>query len=107
MQTTVVLAAIVMLTLLGDYFIKLASMSERGLASPMFALGALLYALPAAGWFLLMRTHSLAAIGVLYSAATLLLLAALGAIVFRESFGPREAAGVGLALAAVLVMAGR
>jgi undecaprenyl phosphate-alpha-L-ara4N flippase subunit ArnF len=72
----------------------------------MFALGALLYALPAAGWFLLMRSHSLAAIGVFYSAATLLLLAALGTLVFRESFGLREAAGVGLALAAVLVMAG-
>ena len=64
----------------------------------------LLYALPAIGWFFLMRSHSLAAIGVFYSAATILILAGLGVIVFKEAFGVRELLGVSLAIAAVAVI---
>lgn len=51
-----------------------------------------------------MRHHSLAMIGVLYSSATILLLALLGEVVFREAFGWRDALGIALAIAAVLVM---
>jgi len=51
-----------------------------------------------------MRTHSLAMIGVLYSASTIVLLAALGVFVFKEPFGWREVLGLSLAVASVLVM---
>jgi undecaprenyl phosphate-alpha-L-ara4N flippase subunit ArnF len=51
-----------------------------------------------------MQTHSLAMVAVLYSTATLVLLTLLGVVVFRESLGFRDALGVTLALAAVLVM---
>lgn len=104
MQSALILLAITALTLVGDYCIKLASGREAGFASAVFIAGLLCYGLPAFGWFFLMRSHSLAAIGVLYSAATLILLAALGVVVFREPFGAREIIGVGLALASVLVM---
>ncbi len=66
----------------------------------------MLYGSPAIGWFFLMRSHSLAAIGVFYSAATIFLLAILGTVVFREPFGPREWLGLALAIAAVVVMSG-
>lgn len=104
MNSAIILVAITGLTLMGDYFIKVASGKADGLTSPVFLLGVALYALPAIGWFFLMRSHSLAAIGVFYSASTILLLAALGFFVFKEPFGLREVFGLSLAVAAVAVM---
>lgn len=104
MHSALVLVAILALTLIGDYCIKLASDMPDGLRSPVFLVGAVFYGLPAVGWFFLMRSHSLAAIGVFYSGATIILLAILGAVAFREPFGIREVVGVALAIASVVVM---
>jgi len=104
-----ILAAIVALTVLGDFFIKVASDRPGAPWSMPFVLGAILYGMPARGWFDLMRTHSLAAIGVIYSASTILLLAALGTVAFGERLGGWEGLGIVLALASVVAtgMAGR
>lgn len=104
MNQLLILTAIIALTLAGDWCIKIASGADRGLLHPIFAAGAVLYAMPAIGWLFLMRSHSLAAIGVYYSAAVLILLAVMGHVVFREAFGLREAVGVSLAIASVVVM---
>lgn len=104
MRSALILAAIVALTVVGDYSIKAASQQGGGLFTRAFLLGALLYGLPAIGWYYLMQAHSLAAIGVFYSAVTLLLLAGMGTLVFKESFGLREVVGLSLALASVVVM---
>ena len=63
-----------------------------------------MYSLAAFGWFFLMKSNSLATIGVMFSASTILLLVALGYFVFKEQFGLREALGVSLAILAVVVM---
>ena len=104
MRSALILAAIVALTVVGDYSIKAASQLGGGLWTRAFLLGALMYGLPAVGWYYLMQAHSLAAIGVFYSAVTLLLLAGMGTLVFKESFGLREMVGLSLALASVVVM---
>lgn len=104
MKTALILTAIILVTLVGDYLIKITSQKPAGLTTLTFLGGALLYALPAIGWFYLMRSHSLAAIGVFYSAASILILAGLGVFVFKEAFGFREVLGVSLALAAVVVI---
>lgn len=104
MKTVLILMAVTGATLLGDYFIKIASGKSDGLLSLNFVAGIVLYALPAVGWYFLMKSHSLAVIGVLYSTTTLVLLALLGVFVFNETFGWREGAGITLALAAVLIV---
>jgi drug/metabolite transporter (DMT)-like permease len=104
MNTLLILTGTIALTLAGDWCIKFASGEEQGIVHPIFLAGVVLYALPAIGWFFLMRSHSLAAIGVYYSAAVLILLAALGALVFKEALGLREILGLSLAVASVLVM---
>lgn len=104
MRSFLILAAITVATIAGDYLIKLASAQDRGLANPLLLAGMIIYGLTGAGWFYLMRAHSLAAIGVIYSAATMLLLAGLGVFAFHEPFGWREALGIGLAVAAMAVM---
>jgi undecaprenyl phosphate-alpha-L-ara4N flippase subunit ArnF len=92
------------LTVIGDYLIKLSTALPQGIRSAQFALGALCYGLPAFAWFAMMREHNLAAIAVFYSAATLVILAAMGIVVFKEPFSWRDGLGVSLALAAVVVM---
>lgn len=94
----------VLVTLAGDYFIKLASAPQRGPLSLAFVAGAAAYALTALGWLYVMRGASLTEVAVYYSAATLVLLSGLGVVAFDEPFGGREALGVALALASVLVM---
>lgn len=104
MTTTAILLMIVAATVAGDYFIKVASLSSQSLASTKFVLGAALYALPAAGWFFLMRNHSLATIGIIYSCSNILILAALGYFVFKEAITARDLSGIGLAIAAMLIL---
>jgi len=104
MRTTLILLAIIFVTIVGDYLIKIASQKPSGLFTLTFFGGMLLYALPAIGWFYLMKDHSLAAIGVFYATATILILAGLGYFVFKEAFGLRELLGVSLAIASVVVM---
>lgn len=104
MHSALILAAIILTTLIGDYLIKLASQKPSGLVTAKFIVGAILYALPAVGWFYLMRSHSLATIAVLYSAGTILILGGLGYFVFQESLGRREILGMTLAIAAVIAV---
>jgi drug/metabolite transporter (DMT)-like permease len=107
MNTWLILAALTLTTVIGDYFIKIASLPNNGMATAYFPVGLFFYAITGVGWFFMMRAHSLAAIGVLYSASTIILLAALGVLIFKESFGLRDALGIALALASVVVIGGK
>lgn len=104
MNTYLILLAVICSTFVGDYLIKVSSERTDGLFTLAFILGAVLYGLPAIGFFYLMRNHSLAAVGVFYSTATIVLMVVLGYFVFKEPFGARETIGVLLAIAAVVVM---
>ena len=57
MSTLFWLTVATLLTVVGDYLIKLAA-SGAGLWSWQFALGALCYGSPALAWYLLMQQHS-------------------------------------------------
>ena len=97
----VVLAA---MTIAGDWFLKLASDKDQAFTSPEFIAGALLYGLTAIGWVVVMREMTLGAIGVWFSIAVLLMLTALGVIVFKESLGAREILGIVLSIVALGLM---
>ena len=62
------------LGVLGDYFLKLASGSERPLRSGWFLVGFAVYASTAFGWVFVMRHLKLATISVVYSVSMILLL---------------------------------
>ena len=107
MNTFIILSAIVVTQIIGDYFIKVASEKTEGLLTPAFSIGLVFYGSTAIGWYFLMKVHSLAAIRVLYSASTILLLTALGYFVFNESIGLRDGLGITLAILSVVVMSYR
>lgn len=88
----------------GDFLLKLAA--DRGMTavSAMVVTGIILYGISAVLWFGAMRHLSLGQAGVAYSMLTLVALALIGAIVFGERLGLRECAGIGCALAAMVLM---
>jgi len=89
---------------LGDYFLKLASGREQSLRSGWFYLGFALYASTAFGWVFVMKHLKLATISVLYSVSMILLLTAIGVLVFRERLTYGEMAGIALALASLVLL---
>ena len=89
---------------LGDYFLKLASREEHWLRTPWFYIGFALYAATAFGWLFVMKHLKLATISVLYSVSMIVLLTAVGVVVFRETLNYAEIAGLLLAIAALILL---
>lgn len=103
-KTYVVLAVIVVMTVAGDFTLKLASGRPSPFVSFWFLQGAVFYALTAIGWVILMQSHSLAQIGVLYSSMTILALTSVGYTFFNEAVSPRQIAGVSAAIFAIFLV---
>src|SRR5215472_4321186 len=89
---------------LGDYFLKLASGREQPLRSTSFYIGFALYASTAFGWVFVMKHLKLATISVLYSVSLVLLLTAMGVVLFRESLNYLEMIGIVLAVASLVLL---
>ena len=89
---------------LGDYFLKLASAREQSLRTSWFYLGFALYASTAFGWVFVMKHLKLATISVLYSVSLVLLLTAIGGVLFRESLNYFEVIGIVLAVASLVLL---
>lgn len=104
MHTYAILAFIVLLTIIADYALKYASLSNSPYVSRWFASGALLYGATAIGWIALMRTHDLAQIAVLYSAATIVTLTLVGMISFGETLSTKQIVGLCAALLSVVLV---
>jgi multidrug transporter EmrE-like cation transporter len=104
MTPQLVVVAIVLTSVTGDYFIKLASRKSDSFLTPEFILGAALYVVTACGFLIAMRHMSLASIGVLYAVLTIVLMTALGVFVFKETLLPREIAGILMAFGAIGLM---
>ena len=88
----------------GDYFLKLASAREQPLRTGWFYLGFVLYASTAFGWVFVMSRLKLATISVLYSVSLVLLLTAVGVVLFRESLSYFEVIGIILAVASLVLL---
>jgi small multidrug resistance pump len=69
-----------------------------------FYVGFAVYASTAFGWVFVMKHLKLATVGVVYSVSMIVLLTAIGAIGFGESLGPREIAGLILAVASLYLL---
>jgi multidrug transporter EmrE-like cation transporter len=100
----VVTIAFSVVGVVGDYFLKLASGREQPLRSAWFYIGFALYASTAFGWVYVMRHLKLATISVLYSVSMVLLLTAIGVVLFRESLNYYELAGIVLAVASLVLL---
>jgi drug/metabolite transporter (DMT)-like permease len=100
----VVTIAFSVVGVLGDYFLKLSSAHEQPLRTRWFYIGFVIYASTAFGWVFVMRHLKLATIGVIYSVSMVLLLTAVGVVLFRESLNYYELAGIVLAVASLVLL---
>lgn len=100
------MVGIAMVTVLGDWLLKLASQQERTLANPWFVGGLMVYAACAFGWVYAMQHMKLATLGVIYSLATVVMLTVLGVFVFGETLNRHEVAGLLFAGMAVFLLVG-
>ena len=89
---------------LGDYFLKFASAREQPMRTSCFYLGFALYASTAFGWVFVMKHLKLATISVLYSVSLVLLLTAIGVVLFQESLNYLEVIGIVLAVASLVLL---
>jgi len=89
---------------IGDYVLKLASQHATPLRSVPFYVGFVVYASTAFGWVFVMKHLKLSTVGVVYSVSMIVLLTAVGWIWFGESLGPREIAGLILAIASLYLL---
>ena len=104
MQSYIYLTLVVTVTVVADYALKYAAMKNSPFISSWFVGGAILYGATAIGWVALMRTHDLAQIAVLYSAATIIALTLLGIISFGEALSTKQIIGLAAALLSVALM---
>jgi small multidrug resistance pump len=88
----------------GDYFLKLASREENSLSTPWFYVGFTLYASTAFGWVFVMKHLKLGTISVLYSVSMVVLLTAVGVVIFRETLNYAEIAGLIMAIGAMILL---
>ena len=93
-----------LLGVLGDYFLKVASLSEKPFRTAAFYLGFAVYASTAFGWLFAMRHLKLATISSVYAVCIILLLTLLGVTVFHERLRMAEVLGVALALASLVLL---
>lgn len=101
MYQSIIIVSVIAATITGDYMLKIASENNNFL-SVYLILGVIFYALPAFGWMHLMKTQSLAHIGVIYSAGTIIALFVLSFFVFREALSTRDLIAGLLAICAIL-----
>ncbi len=104
MIAVLVTVAFSVIGVVGDYFLKLASARDQPLRTGWFYLGFALYASTAFGWVFVMKHVKLATISVLYSISMVLLLTAIGVVLFRESLNYFEAIGIVLAVASLVLL---
>jgi len=90
---------------LGDYFIKLSGNGPRYINYPHFFVGMIIYALTAFGWFYAMKHIKLGTLGIFYSVTTVILLAFVGAVFFREHLNTYEIIGVTFGVASIIILA--
>lgn len=94
-------------TVLGDYFLKLASQNERPFTTKYFLAGAMTYTSGAFGWVWVMRHLKLSHIGVVFSVSTVLFLGLLGILGFQERLRGTESLGIALGVASLILLGRR
>src|SRR5262245_41174519 len=94
-----------MIGVLGDYFLKLASAQPQPMRTLSFYLGFLVYASTAFGWVFVMQHLKLATISIVYSVSMVVLLTAIGLVVFRETLTMPEVIGLAMAIGSLILLA--
>ncbi len=92
------------ITVIGDYFLKIASSHDKPILTKPFLIGFLIYSTTVFVWVYLMKYLKLATIGVIYSISMVILLTLLGVFFFDEPLNHYEVFGIALAVTSILLL---
>jgi small multidrug resistance pump len=97
-------AALSLLAVIGDYFLKRASGADTPFRTPAFLTGFVIYASTAFGTVYVFRHLKLATSGGIYAVCFVVMLTALGIVGFRETLRPSEVLGLCMAVGALVLL---
>ena len=93
-----------LITVLGDVFIKHASLQSDFNGLKWLVAGAFVYGLTAFGWFFVMRQAKLSTLGVLYAVSIILFLALVSIFYFKEKLTLIEGIGILMAISSLIIL---
>lgn len=94
---------IVLLNVIGDYFLKTSADKSISFLTYEAVVGALLYAISAYGWIYVMQKVNLTVVGMLYSTMTIVILTIMSIVIFKEEVTKGQLLSAALAVVAVLI----
>ena len=98
------IVALAAVTVLADYFLKVSSSDSHPFKTKTFLIGITLYGLSAFGWVYMFKQTKMSTIGVIYSLTTVLMLAAVGILIFNESLNKLEVTGIIFAITSIVLL---
>jgi uncharacterized membrane protein len=104
LKTTVISFLMVILTIIGDYCIKKASMLPNFSGYKVFLLGGLLYGASAIGWFWVYRTTKFFTVGAIHSFGIIILTTVLSVAIFKEKINTWEILGLLLGTISLIIL---
>jgi len=90
---------------LGDYFLKLSGNGDKYIDWKLFFVGAIVYSLTVVGWFFVMKHIKLGTLGGIYAITTVLALAIVGFLFFKETLNYYEITGLIMGIISILLLA--
>jgi drug/metabolite transporter (DMT)-like permease len=108
MTNTIKLLAVsfmmVMVTIIGDYYVKKASMEKIFAGWQQLLLGGLLYGVSAIGWFYVYRHTKVFTVGAIHSFGIIIFTILLSVIIFKEKINSWEIFGIILGFVSLTVL---
>ncbi len=93
-----------LVTVVGDFFIKSASLQQGFSGWKTLIFGAVIYGATALGWFFVAQKIKLSTLGVLYAVSCVVFLTLLSVFYFKEKISSFEIIGVILAIISLVIL---
>jgi uncharacterized membrane protein len=104
LKTIIISIAMVLITIIGDYLIKKASMLQYLNGWKLLVLGGLLYGISAIGWFYVYRTTKVFTVGAIHSFGIIILTILLSVVIFKEKINSSEIMGLVLGIISLVIL---
>jgi drug/metabolite transporter (DMT)-like permease len=104
LKTVLISIAMVIMGIIGDFFIKKASMFQSFTGWKLLVAGGLLYGLSAIGWFYVYRTTKVFTVGAIHSFGIIILSIILSLVIFKEKINSWEILGLLLGIISLSIL---
>jgi drug/metabolite transporter (DMT)-like permease len=104
LKTTLISIAMIIITILGDYFIKKASVLQHFTGWKLLVLGGILYGLSALGWFYVYRSTKFFTVGAIHSFGIIVMTILLSVLIFKEKISGSEIFGLILGIISLAIL---